>query len=400
MGVVKLASSIGTTLRVAGLFAGIGGFEEGLRRSGHATILLCEKDPAALAVLRDHFPNRRPKKDIREIDHLTGRPQLLTAGFPCQDLSQVGTGVGLGGSKSSLVRHVFRLLKEANSRRQPVEWVLIENVPFMLRLGRGAALEVIVRELERLKYRWAYRIVDTRAFGLPQRRERVFLLASRKHDPRTVLLGDDRGPKYQDFNGSRPACGFYWTEGNRGLGWGVNVIPTLKGGSGLGIPSPPAIWLKDGRLVKPGITDAERLQGFDRDWTAAAEGAPGAARSARWRLVGNAVTVDVAEWIGARLLDPGSYDSGEAKRIAAGARWPSAAWNMDYRKSTRHESFETSWPVRRRSRDLDSFVKEPSDLSVRATAGFHARFLDSSLRRVGNYRDGLIPALEAHLAES
>lgn len=395
-----MTSSIGTELRVAGLFAGIGGFEEGLRRSGHEPVFLCENDPAALAVLHGHFPNPRPKGDVRKISHLTGRPQLLTAGFPCQDLSQVGTGTGLAGSRSSLVRHVFRLLKEADSRKQPVEWVLIENVPFMLRLGRGAALEVIVRKLEQLKYRWAYRIVDTRAFGLPQRRERVFLLASRTHDPRTVLLADDRGPKYPDFNGSRPACGFYWTEGNRGLGWAVNSIPTLKGGSGLGIPSPPAIWMKDGRLVKPGITDAERLQGFERNWTAAAEGAPNTGRSARWRLVGNAVTVNVAEWIGARLLEPGTHDPGAAKRLTAGARWPSAAWNMDFRKTTRHESFETTWPVRRRSRDLDSFVKEPSDLSVRAAAGFHARFLDSSLRRVGDYRDGLIPALEAHLAES
>src|SRR5690606_19679397 len=97
-------------------------------------------------------------------------------------------------------------------------------------------------------------------------------------------------------------CGFYWTEGLRGLGWAVNAVPTLKGGSSIGIPSPPAIVLPDGRVVTPDIRDAERLQGFPADWTKVAETV--ARRSARWRLVGNAVSVPAADWIGKRLLKP------------------------------------------------------------------------------------------------
>ena len=82
----------------------------------------------------------------------------------------------------------------------------------------------------------------------------------------------------------------------------VNAIPTLKGGSTVGVPSPPAIWLPDGRFVTPDIRDAERLQGFAVDWTRPAETVR--RRSFRWKLVGNAVSVPVAKWVGDRLAKP------------------------------------------------------------------------------------------------
>src|SRR5215469_10560454 len=168
-------------MKVAGLFAGIGGFEVGLERAGHRTILTCENDTAATAVLhaRLDVPNH---EDIRTLTSLPGEVGLICAGFPCQDLSQAGALAGILGGRSGLITEVFRLM-----RGQRVPWVLIENVPFMLRLGGGAALELIISNLEELGYRWAYRVVNTHAFGLPQRRERVFLLASRRANPADVL---------------------------------------------------------------------------------------------------------------------------------------------------------------------------------------------------------------------
>src|SRR5205085_1161789 len=108
-------------------------------------------------------------------------------------------------------------------------------------------------------------------------------------DPRDVLLTQDIGePEPQDPRGL--ACGFYWTEGVRGLGWAVNAVPTLKGGSSIGIPSPPAVLMPNGAIVKPDIRDLERMQGFDVDWTKPAERI--VRKGHRWKLVGNAVTVD------------------------------------------------------------------------------------------------------------
>jgi DNA (cytosine-5)-methyltransferase 1 len=163
-----------------------------------------------------------------------------------------------------LVRHVFGLLRD-----RQVPWVVLENVPFMLQLERGRAMRHVVEELEELGYRWAYRVVDAMAFGLPQRRRRVFVVASRQGDPERVLFADEAKPRaVKEWTPKVPA-GFYWTEGNRGVGWAVGAIPTLKGGSGLGIPSAPAVLMPRGDVLTPDIEGAERLQGFPAGWTAA-----------------------------------------------------------------------------------------------------------------------------------
>jgi len=366
-----------------GLFAGIGGIELGLDRAGHTTALFCENDATATAVLKARFPGIPVHPDIRDLAELPRGVSLLAGGFPCQDLSQAGMTAGITGSRSGLVGHVFRLLET-----HPVPWVLLENVPFMLQLGKGKALEVIVREFERLGYRWAYRVVDSRAFGLPQRRERVYFLASLKGDPRDVLLADDTGEKAPSA-ADGVARGFYWTEGVRGLGWAVNAVPTLKGGSSIGIPSAPAIWMPDGTIVKPDIRDAERMQGFAPDWTKPAEAV--LRKGYRWKLVGNAVTVDVATWIGERLAVPGDYAPLADAPLRPGARWPRAAWNMG---KGRHVATVSAYPVRKRPAQLHKFLKySPEMLSVRGAAGFLSRTRTSSLR----FPPGLLDAVEAHL---
>lgn len=371
-------------LPTVGLFAGIGGIELGLERAGHRSLLLCENDPGAIAVLEDRFPRVRLRHDVREVRSLPSETELLTAGFPCQDLSQAGLTGGIDGDQSGLVGEVFRLLS-----RKRVTWVLLENVPFMLSLGRGRALDVIIQALERLGYRWAYRVVDARAFGLPQRRERVFLLASRYHDPRDVLLADEAGPPDQP-DPSTVACGFYWTEGLRGLGWAVDAVPTLKGGSTVGIPSPPAILLPDGQIIQPDIRDAERLQGFRADWTRPAERA--VRSSLRWKLVGNAVSVRVANWIGRRLAEPQEYDGSWDEPLAPGRPWPRAAWSIG---RGRFVSARSSWPVSRQLEPLAEFLQfEGRPLSRKAALGFRSRTRKSRLR----FPQGFLEAIDAHIA--
>ncbi|MEO6786576.1 MAG: DNA cytosine methyltransferase, partial [Chthoniobacteraceae bacterium] len=177
-------------MNCAALFAGIAGIELGLERAGHRTALFCENEPAACAVLRRRFPGVPLHNDVTTLEALPADTELLTAGFPCQDLSQAGATAGIRGIRSGLVGEVFRLLQN-----QRVPWVLLENVPFMLQLARGQAMEFVVSALESLGYRWAYRVTNSRSFGLPQRRERVYLLASLVGDPRDVLLAEDAGPE-------------------------------------------------------------------------------------------------------------------------------------------------------------------------------------------------------------
>ena len=315
---LRVVSDIERGFRVVGLFAGIGGIEIGLAAAGHETRLLCEIDAAARVVLAQHSGLKPMRKDVRRMRSLPAC-DLLAAGFPCQDLSQAGRTAGIEGTNSGLVQSVFRLLRD--SRRKPT-WLLLENVPFMLQLDRGSAMEYLTTTLEEMGYSWAYRVVDARAFGLPQRRQRVLLLASTTEDPREVLfVGDHQEPDWGDP--ADRACGFYWTEGIRGLGWAVDAVPTLKGGSTIGIPSPPAIRMPDGRIVLPDIRDAERLQGFDPDWTEPAE-VTTRRKGARWKLVGNAVNVPVAQWVGQRLNDPRPYNGKHDAPLVPGQPWPRA----------------------------------------------------------------------------
>jgi DNA (cytosine-5)-methyltransferase 1 len=373
-------------LRVVGLFAGIGGIEVGLDRAGHSSELLCEIEDAAAAVLSARFPSVPLTRDVLTLDALPAC-DLVAAGFPCQDLSQAGRTAGIGGRNSGLVKRVFELLEQAEHKPK---WMLLENVPFMLQLERGDAMRFLARKLGELGYRWAYRVIDARAFGLPQRRQRVILLASQTADPREILFHGDRGePETPDYRGR--ACGFYWTEGIRGLGWAVDGVPTLKGGSTIGIPSPPAIWMPDGRIVTPEIRDAERMQGFEADWTAPAGELGRRGERHRWKLVGNAVSVPVAEWVGRRLRNPRPYDESLHERLPESSPWPRSAWGDE---SGVYRVAVSAWPVRAKYQSLAGFLRFPAKpLSERAAAGFLHRTAESTLR----FPAGLLEAVAAHL---
>ena len=119
-------------MRIAGLFAGIGGFELGMHRAGHSTDLVCDVLPAAKAVLAARFPDVEYRDDITLLRSLPASIDAICAGFPCQDLSQAGRTAGLDGERSGLIGEVFRLL----SRRR-IPTVIVENVPFMLQLNGG-----------------------------------------------------------------------------------------------------------------------------------------------------------------------------------------------------------------------------------------------------------------------
>jgi DNA (cytosine-5)-methyltransferase 1 len=375
----------GESLTAIGVFAGIGGIERGLELAKHRTQLLCEIDPGARKVLERNF-EVDIEADIRELGSFP-KVDLVAAGFPCQDLSQAGRTAGIAGRQSGLIGEVFKRLRDrANGPR----WLLLENVPFMLQLQRGKAMRYLVDELEALGFTWAYRVVDTRAFGLPQRRQRVLLLASRTEDPRPVLFGCDTGERLPSFSEKR-LCGFYWTEGLRGLGWAVDAVPTLKGGSSIGIPSPPAIWDPlDHSITTPDIRDAERLQGFDEGWTESALEANSVKRGHRWKLIGNAVSVPVSEWIGHRLARPDGQ-SPVGTLLKRGVSWPRAAWGH---RDQVYSVDVSTWPVRERRMPLRQFLRfTRSPLSHRAAAGFLARAQESCLR----FEDGFLKDVELHV---
>lgn len=378
-------------MKIAGLFAGIGGLEHGLARAGHEPAVLCEIWEPARAVLASRLPDVPCERDIRDLKSLPSEVELLTGGFPCQDLSQAGLTAGIEGSRSGLVGEVFRLLDQ-----QTVPWVLLENVSFMLQLDRGRAMRTLVEAFESRGYRWAYRVVNSLSF-VPQRRERVLFLATTTDvDPASVLLADEAEPELATTDLDARAHGFYWTEGLRGLGWAPDAVPTLKNGSTIGIASPPAILLPSGEVVTPDIRDAERLQGFPADWTLPAETV--ARPSVRWSLVGNAVTMPVAEWLGRQLAAPGEYDRYRDGCLENNARWPNAA---RFDGKLRHRVEINRYPCWRPRAALNEFLEYPGKpLSIRATRGFLSRTERAKLRFADGFQDRVRGHLNQMEAES
>lgn len=369
-------------MRAAGLFSGIGGVERGLDLAGISTELLCEYWEPAARVLTERFaaPVVGDVRDLRALPKV----DVVTAGFPCTDLSQVGRVAGIDGDESGLVREVFRLVRQSKPT-----WVVLENVTNMLSLHGGEPIRVITDWFDDNGWNWAYRTVDSQHFGVPQRRRRILIVASRTEDPRTVLFADDHTPHTPR---APRAHGFYWTEGNRGVGWGDDVVPTLKGGSKLGIPSPPAVWRKSaspGRaIVRPRIEVGEQLQGFDTGWTAGT-----AKLGHRWKMVGNAVTVPVAAWIGRRLVEPG-IPLDVARPLVAAGRWPGAGSSVGGERQA-WDLGEAPIDVPRET--ISAIMGRRFDpLSAKATTGFYTRLMNSRLRAGGQpFKDALADHIQA-----
>ena len=135
-------------MRVLDLFSGIGGFSLGLERAGMQTVAFCEIDPFARAVLAQHWPEVPCHDDIRTLtaDWLAEMglwPDVICGGFPCQDISVAGKGVGITGERSGLWREYARLIGEIRP-----SYVIVENVAALL--GRGAG--DVLRDLAALGY--------------------------------------------------------------------------------------------------------------------------------------------------------------------------------------------------------------------------------------------------------
>jgi DNA (cytosine-5)-methyltransferase 1 len=366
-------------MNVVGLFAGIGGLELGFRRPEFTTSRLCEIDDVCQRVLKKRFRGIPVESDVFAMRDLEDC-DVLTAGFPCQSFSQAGMTQGLDSSRPL----VFALLKLVREARTLPQYLVFENVPNIVHLAGGEALRYITRIVECLGYTWAYRIVDTSSFGLPQRRARWIFVASLLGDAPRMMLEQEAA-----LAASRiaRAHGFYWTEGNRGLGWADDAVPPLKSGSTLGIPSPPAIWMIDEMsIVKPSIRDAERLQGFPPDWTSVAGMTPRDDRK-RWRMVGNAVSVPTARWVADRIVahvEP-AYPEGVAFNKTD--TWPRAAWG---RSGKRVAVSASTHPMTPKFTPILDFLKDtPEPLSVRATRGFRTRLEASSLRYPAEFLEAL-----------
>lgn len=165
-----------TALRVGGAFSGIGGFELGLSRAGYRIAWLIEEHLWRRELLKARFPGVTTYSDIRWVEKPwtdLSNIDVLAGGFPCQGTSQAGGRRGLDDPRSGLWTHFDRLIGECNPA-----YVIIENVSGL----RYRGMEAILSDLSARRYDAQWESIPARAFGSPQRRDRVFIVAYKREN--------------------------------------------------------------------------------------------------------------------------------------------------------------------------------------------------------------------------
>jgi DNA (cytosine-5)-methyltransferase 1 len=174
-------------IKVIDLFSGIGGFSLGLERAGpFQTVQFVEQDDKARQVLRKHWPNVPQHDDIRTYQPTLGAADLVCGGFPCQDISSAGRGVGIIGERSGLWSEMARVIGAVRP-----QWVIAENVSAL----RSKGLTLVLQDLCALGYDAEWHCIPASAVGAPHRRDRVWVLGYRNGQPEQPVYsgGSEKG---------------------------------------------------------------------------------------------------------------------------------------------------------------------------------------------------------------
>ena len=300
-----------TKLRVASFFAGIGGFDLGFENAGMETVWQCEKRDFCLDILAKHWPHVPRAADITEVEP-DDIPQadVWVGGFPCQDVSlaRMGPRSGLRGKQSGLFYDFAKLIEA----RRP-EIVVLENVAALLSSHDGRDFAIILRTLADIGYGVAWRVLDSRYFGVPQSRSRVFIVGSlRGADAAGAILFEpergDRNSEKGRSNGEKSVSPFAVSVGDPKRGFVKKLAHCLYAESARHTGtdwSRNYVSYPEGRVRRLTPLETERLQGFPDNWTMPVKeiSSLNTLDSARYHACGNAVSVPVVEWIGKRLVE-------------------------------------------------------------------------------------------------
>lgn len=187
-------------LRFIDLFAGIGGIRYGLEQAARdkgmnpVCVMTSEIKPYAVSVLRENHPTETIMGDITKIE-TKNIPDfdILCAGFPCQAFSSAGKRQGFADTRGTLFFEVERILRD----KHPKGFIL-ENVEGLVNHDNGKTLQVIIDKLTTLNYKFDFRVLNSKYFGVPQERKRIYIVGSINDKPNldafpkkeSRLLGD------------------------------------------------------------------------------------------------------------------------------------------------------------------------------------------------------------------
>jgi DNA (cytosine-5)-methyltransferase 1 len=315
-----------TKLTVASFFAGIGGFDLGFERAGFETIYQCELDEYCRNILGHHWPHVKREIDIKEVQvNAIPKAEVWCAGFPCQDVSlaRARPRAGLKGERTGLFYRFADLLSGALP-----PFVVLENVPGLLNSHEGRDFGIVIQTLAELGYGVGWRVLNSRFFGVPQSRQRVYIIGCHNDPGRAaqILFEPECGARHLEKSGeSGKAAVSPFMEraervGSKAARGKSKPTAALEPEDEVFVPklsfclaattgrhtgtdwSRTYVAYKDrARRLTP--SECEGLQGFPTGWTM-----PDALfeqsddiDSLRYHALGNAVSVPVTEWVATRI---------------------------------------------------------------------------------------------------
>jgi len=298
-----------TKIRYLSLFSGIEAFSCAVKDMPEfEPVAFAEIEPFPCAVLQHHYPDVPNLGDVTEIDGrmLDGEVDLMVGGPPCQDWSVIGERAGLDGRRSILALDFLRILDDVRP-----SWFVVENVPGLLSCNSGADYQLLLQKMEELRYHVAWRLLDSRHFGLPQRRKRVYIVghsdgwaypAKVLFEPEGMRRDPAEMPEEREEDPPGAGAGF------GGRRYVPRIAPTLTASGACfsrpGFPNQQlnALVVEDDGVRRLTIEEAEKLQGFPPGYTAVEWKGRPAPDGARYKAVGNSFSVNVVQWIAKRIL--------------------------------------------------------------------------------------------------
>ena len=297
------------------MFSGIGGFELGIQRAYNARIktreipkndvellssssgtngiggqqcALCigfsEVDKYAIQIYKKHFPEHKEYGDVSKIEWNNVEDfELLVGGFPCQAFSIAGKRGGFMDTRGTLFFEIARATQEKQPRL-----LLLENVKGILSHDKGRTFGTILNTLDELGYDLQWQVLNSKNFGVPQNRERVFIIGHLRGTcrPEVFPIGEIR-------QGTDEALSNKQRKQTR-IRSDTASVDTRTGSTARG---QHLIKESDVKIRRLTPTECERLQGFPDGWTEEISD------TQRYKCLGNAVTVNVIEAIMEKLLN-------------------------------------------------------------------------------------------------
>ena len=290
-------------MKAIDLFAGVGGFRLGLERAGIEVIWSNEFDKYAAQTYNKNFEKKGHKVDERSITDINTneipRHDILTAGFPCQAFSIAGKRKGFEEIRGTLFFDIARILTDKRPK-----YFILENVRGLLNHDGGKTFATILRVCAKIGYDCQWQVLNSKDFGVPQNRERIFIIGHLRKIARSKIFPikqsqsdiDARNEKGQNRIADTITTRYAGRNARgthiRRLNNPVHSYPTLKAQSHEHEP----MVSKDQLIRRLTPLECERLQGFPDNWT------KGVSDTQRYKQMGNAVTVNVVEAIARKLI--------------------------------------------------------------------------------------------------